>query len=88
MKSAVKYLWFETRKAREFIRITDDVEDFVRSSGMRERMCLVSTQRKGSLLRQCSRLPWQGGPLADPSRPSTGRKMCGFLGYCRPRPPA
>ena len=42
MKSAVKYLWFETRKQREFIRITDEVEDFVRSSGMSEGMCLVS----------------------------------------------
>ena len=42
MKSAVKYLWFETRKQREFIRITDEVEAFVRSSGMQEGMCLVS----------------------------------------------
>jgi len=42
MKSAVKYLWFETRMQREFIRITDEVEDFVRSSGMSEGMCLVS----------------------------------------------
>ena len=30
MKSAVRYMWFETRKAREFIRITDEVEEFVR----------------------------------------------------------
>jgi secondary thiamine-phosphate synthase enzyme len=42
VKSAVKYLWFETTKQREFIRITDEVEDFVRSSGMSEGMCLVS----------------------------------------------
>jgi len=42
MKSAVKYLWFETSRQREFIRITDEVEDFVRSSGMSEGMCLVS----------------------------------------------
>jgi secondary thiamine-phosphate synthase enzyme len=42
MKSAVKYLWFETTKPREFIRITDEVEDFVLSTGMSEGMCLVS----------------------------------------------
>ncbi len=42
MKSAVKYLWFETKKEREFIRITDEVDGFVRASGMREGMCLVS----------------------------------------------
>ncbi len=42
MKSAVKYLWFETKKQREFIRITDEVVDFVLSSGMQEGMCLVS----------------------------------------------
>ena len=42
MKSAVKYLWFETTKPRDFIRITGDVEEFVNSSGMREGMCLVS----------------------------------------------
>jgi len=42
VKSAVKYLWFETTKPRDFIRITGDVEEFVNSSGMREGMCLVS----------------------------------------------
>jgi secondary thiamine-phosphate synthase enzyme len=42
VKSAVKYLWFETQKSREFIRITDEVADFVDSSGMQEGMCLVS----------------------------------------------
>lgn len=42
MKSAVKYLWFNTKKPRETVRITDEVESFVRGSGISEGMVLVS----------------------------------------------
>ena len=42
MKSATEYLWFETRKHREFINITENVEDFVRASGIGEGFVLVS----------------------------------------------
>lgn len=42
MKSAVKYLWFNTKELREFIDITDVVEEFVRSSGIKDGLCLVS----------------------------------------------
>ena len=42
MKSAVKYLWFETKKPREFVRITDTVEEFVSGSNVKEGLCLVS----------------------------------------------
>jgi len=36
------YLWFNTRKRQEFIRITDDVREIVRKSGVREGLVLVS----------------------------------------------
>lgn len=42
MKSLTEYLWFETRKQREFIRITDQVEQLLRKSGIREGFVLVS----------------------------------------------
>ncbi|HEY5617184.1 MAG TPA: YjbQ family protein, partial [Vicinamibacterales bacterium] len=42
MKTQTEYLWFETKKRREFIRITDQVAEIVRKSGVREGMVLVS----------------------------------------------
>jgi secondary thiamine-phosphate synthase enzyme len=42
MKSATKYLWFHTAKRREYINITDEVEQFVRESGIQEGFVLVS----------------------------------------------
>jgi secondary thiamine-phosphate synthase enzyme len=42
MKSATKELWFETRRLREFINITPQVEDVVRESGVAEGLCLVN----------------------------------------------
>lgn len=42
MKTATDYLWFETKKRRELINITDQVAAFVESSGIREGMVLVS----------------------------------------------
>jgi secondary thiamine-phosphate synthase enzyme len=42
MKSATEYLWFDTRHHREFINITDKVEQLVRKSGIREGFVLVS----------------------------------------------
>lgn len=42
MKSATKYLWFNTAKRREYINITDEVEQFVRDSGIQEGFVLVS----------------------------------------------
>jgi len=36
------YLFFNTAKRQEFVRITDDVESIVRRSGIREGMALVS----------------------------------------------
>ena len=42
MKSHTAYLWFNTKKHREFIRLTDDVEKELAKSGIKEGFCLVS----------------------------------------------
>lgn len=42
IKADTKYLWFETKKVREYIRITDDVEAFVKESGIQDGFVLVS----------------------------------------------
>jgi len=42
LKTATDYLYFETKKRRELINITDRVETFVQASGIREGMVLVS----------------------------------------------
>jgi secondary thiamine-phosphate synthase enzyme len=42
MKSLTEYLWFSTKKHREFINITGDVEDMVERSGIAEGFVLVS----------------------------------------------
>ncbi len=42
MKSATEYVWFNTSKHREFINITDRVEDLVERSGIAEGFVLVS----------------------------------------------
>ena len=42
MKAHTEYLWFNTKKHREFINITDKVEAAVEKSGVKEGMVLVS----------------------------------------------
>ena len=42
MKSHTEYLWFQTRKHREYINITAEVEKALAKSGVREGMALVS----------------------------------------------
>ena len=42
MKSVTEYLWFNTDEHREFINITDRVEDLVTRSGIAEGFVLVS----------------------------------------------
>ena len=42
MKSHTTYLWFETKKRREYVNITDRVQEEVGKSGVREGLCLVS----------------------------------------------
>jgi secondary thiamine-phosphate synthase enzyme len=42
MKSVTEYLWFNTKQRREFVNITDKVEDLVQRSGIAEGFVLVS----------------------------------------------
>ena len=42
MKFATEYLWFCTEHQREYINITDEVQEIVRKSGIKEGMVLVS----------------------------------------------
>ena len=42
MKTFTDYLFFTTRERREMVRITDEIADIVRRSGVREGMVLVS----------------------------------------------
>ena len=42
MKTSTEYLWFNTKKRQEFIRITDEVASAVKKSGVQEGMVLVS----------------------------------------------
>ncbi len=42
MKHAREELWFETPHRRDYLNITDRVQDFVDRSGIREGFCLVN----------------------------------------------
>jgi secondary thiamine-phosphate synthase enzyme len=42
MQVVTDYLWFETKKRQEFIRITDEVAAIVKTSGVQEGIVLVS----------------------------------------------
>lgn len=42
MKSHTKYLWFETRKKRELVNITEECHASLKESGITEGMMLVS----------------------------------------------
>jgi secondary thiamine-phosphate synthase enzyme len=42
VKVFTEYLWFNTKKRREMVRITDDVAAIVKKSGVAEGMALVS----------------------------------------------
>jgi len=42
MKSFTEYLWFNTKKHREYINITSEVEQILAKSGINEGMILVS----------------------------------------------
>jgi secondary thiamine-phosphate synthase enzyme len=42
MKSSTKYLWFNTKQRREIVEITRDAEAFLKESGIKEGMMLIS----------------------------------------------
>jgi thiamine phosphate synthase YjbQ (UPF0047 family) len=45
MKSLTEHLWFETPHRRDYLNITDKVEQLVRKSGVQEGLCLVNARR-------------------------------------------
>lgn len=62
MPAYTKYLWFETRKKEEFVRITDEVELAVQESGVQEGMVLVSAMHITSAVYVND---WENGLIAD-----------------------
>ena len=42
MKVFTEYLWFNTKKRQEFVRVTDEIDEIVRNSGVNDGMALVS----------------------------------------------
>jgi secondary thiamine-phosphate synthase enzyme len=42
MRFHTEYLWFTTKKRREYLNITDQIEEIVKKSAIREGMALVS----------------------------------------------
>jgi len=42
MKSFTHYFWFNTKNRQEFINITNQVEDAVKKSSIKEGLCLVN----------------------------------------------
>ncbi|NQT00300.1 MAG: YjbQ family protein, partial [Candidatus Omnitrophica bacterium] len=43
MNSYTEHLWFNTRKKRELVNITSEVEQCIRTSEIREGLCLVNS---------------------------------------------
>lgn len=62
LKTYTKYLWFDTKKSREYIRITDEVESMVKESGIKEGFVLVSAMHitAGVYIND-----WEGGLIQD-----------------------
>lgn len=62
IKAFTKYLWFETKSRREYIRITDDVQAFCKESGLRDGFILVSAMHitAGVYIND-----WESGLLKD-----------------------
>ncbi len=62
IKAHTKYLWFETKERREYIRITDDVQAFLDESGLRDGFILVSAMHitAGVYIND-----WESGLLKD-----------------------
>jgi secondary thiamine-phosphate synthase enzyme len=62
MQIHTDYLWFETKKRQEFVRITDEVRAAVRKSGIKDGMVLVSAMHitAGVYVND-----WEGGLIHD-----------------------
>lgn len=62
MKSETDYLWFETTKRREILRITDEVAKIVERSKVAEGFCLVSAMHITASIYVND---WEEGLIAD-----------------------
>lgn len=62
MKSFTDYLWFQTAQRQEFVRITDEVREAVRKSGVKEGLVLVSAMH---ITASVYVNDWEGGLIAD-----------------------
>ena len=62
MKVHTAYLWFDTKKRQEFIRITDEVAEAVKASGVKDGTVLVSEMHitSGVFVND-----WEDGLLGD-----------------------
>jgi secondary thiamine-phosphate synthase enzyme len=62
MRTKTEYLWFNTKKRHEFVRITDDVARVVAASGVGEGFALVSAMHitAGVFVND-----WEDGLLSD-----------------------
>jgi secondary thiamine-phosphate synthase enzyme len=62
VKSHTKYLWFDTTKRREYIRITEEVKDFLTETRLQDGFILVSAMHitAGVFIND-----WEGGLLQD-----------------------
>jgi len=73
MRAHTEYLWFDTRKRRELVNVTDRVAAIVEASGVTEGLCLVSAMHitsglKADLLEWLERL----APAGDYRHHETG----------------
>lgn len=62
MTTATEYLWFNTKKRQEFVRITDQVAGVVKKSGVKEGMVLVSAMH---ITASVYVNDWEGGLIED-----------------------
>ena len=64
MKTHTEYLWFETRKRKELVRITGDLEAILERSGVTDGMMLLSAMHITS------------GIIVNDDEPGLHREMC------------
>ena len=60
MKSLTEHLWFETPHRRDYLNITDTVEQLVARSGVQEGLCLVNAMHITRCVAQLSFLQKTG----------------------------
>jgi secondary thiamine-phosphate synthase enzyme len=62
LKTHTDYLWFQTKRRQEIVRITDEVARIVQASGVREGMVLVSAMHITAAVYVND---WESGLIAD-----------------------